>query len=222
MKIAIAWILFSSICFSQESSVFNVPPSMLDAIPSRSNTVINLLQGNVPDLHVGSEDADIENFVVNLLDDSNVELLNVNSGASINVSGGSIGQLGTFEDSQVNLLSGSISRIVAKGGTLNISGGTIAGRFTGENTHITISGGDLPSRIILNHSVLNLVGRDFETRLRSVAGTLADGTSFEYTTRNWDDTSTINFVTVPEPATIIGFVYVLPLLMRRSRTRVVE
>lgn len=225
VHIALLLLILLTPCYSQELTVLNVPPASLEDVELRSNTVINLIEGSVSALQAGSENRETENLVVNVLAGAIVDSLYAYSGATVNVSGGTVDHLYAREDSEVNLFAGAIGRVIAEGSDLNLSGGTITGRLQGQNARLTVTGGGLPSRIILTESsILNIEGRDFETRLRTVAGTLVDGSRFEFATRSWEDTSIFSFVTVPEPSGTCGFAFWLSLLVmkiaRAPRTRI--
>ncbi|MEN1679615.1 MAG: hypothetical protein AAGJ46_08475 [Planctomycetota bacterium] len=185
------------------STIINVPPNPAPVFVG-SDTQLNVAGGSVgDDLVVGGFDGLSTNVEMNVTGGDVGDNLVANAGAQVNIRGGSIGAFGdAFFGSRVELAGGTLGPFfdANAGSYFQSLGGTIGRGFDAmAGSQVVVAGGvvegDFNARA---GSSVTIVGTDFsldgtpvpglepgtpvvlETRDAALAGTLADGSSFEF------------------------------------------
>lgn len=125
---------------------------------------------------------------------------------TLNMFGGSIITLETYDSSRANVCGGEIigSIITGNSSTVNIYWGNISLAFlaVGSTSTLNIYGGDVlvgSSPGFSGSSTVNIYGYGFERGINSLTGFLSDGSNFRFKELPSDEYSRINLIVVPEP-----------------------
>jgi len=217
-----------------------------ESFQTSGDSTINISGGTVGDLRVAFGSlANITGGTIGPLD-VDFGAVNISGGSigdfsqsfvgTVNISGGTVGDNFTALDgSTVNISDGTIGNFFNAdfGSTINISGGTIGSDFTA-NSEVNLFG----TEFFLNGNPLNelILGQAtdiFELAETGVlAGSLADGSSFEFDLiddpnfesiggiNSAESTLTVTLVAVPEPGSglTLAMISVLMLSRRRKKT----
>jgi hypothetical protein len=140
---------------------------------------------------------------------------------TVDMLGGSVGSLRTYDSSTANIYGGEISIDPQSynTSTVNIYGGSLICQsiIVWDSATLNIYGGDLNvgnAPYFSESSTINIYGYDFNYASNRLTGFLSDGSAFLFNELSFDKYSHMNLI--PEPASVLLFAIVGLLIRKRT------